>query len=146
MGWSFFSPYEDCEAALITRINAATELLAASLTMYQSDPIHNAILAAQARFGLVYIIFDRRQQFLADPRLIELQDAGVIVLLDKHERSCRSQYILIDQYWLLTGTYLYTYTFNDIYASNLMTLAYNAEYMDFMDDFVYHLDHSELLT
>jgi len=146
MGWVYFSPYDDCEARIIERIDAATEYVAGLIYKYESGPIHTALLNAQARTGYVYLIFDRRQQFLEDTRFAELVDAGAIVLLDKFCRQVRSQYLMIDGTHTLSGSYLYTHTFRDHYASTIDFVTGGSELDLYSADWNYHYEHSELWT
>jgi hypothetical protein len=144
MAEAYFSPYDDCEAAIVSLLSYASSYVIGAMNMYQSDPIHKAILAAHARTSITYLIFDRRQQFLADPRLQELQDAGVVVMLDKHERSIRSQYLIQDDAYVMTGSYLYTYPYKLKYASDLTWIQDPFTLGQYYNDWLYHYNHSVL--
>ena len=137
-----FSPYDDIEARLVTEISAAEYFLYGILNMYQSEPIHNALCARAAAGCDMQLIFDPHQQFLANPRLDELQAAGAVVYLDKHERSIQSQYLVYYPHRIATGRHLFTYTHDLIYASDAL-IETNIPAEDFYEaDFFYHLEHS----
>jgi hypothetical protein len=138
-----FSTYENQQDTIIGAINGATTLVYGLINLYQSEPIHNAILAAKARDLDVQFIFDRRQQFLANPRLDELVAAGIPVYLDKFERSIRSQYILINDRYVLGGNYLFSYPYNTIYASDSFMLTDVLTFPEYLDNWTFHMEHSE---
>ena len=141
-----FSPDGGCEQLIIDTINAADFNINALLFMYQSGPIHTAMLAAVVRGATVELIFDRRQQFLVDLRIQELVAAGATCYWDKHEKSVRSQYLFTDMGVLLTGSYIWCYTSEIRYAENLIATDDPSLTPLFSDDFEIHRAHSELIT
>lgn len=146
MPYAAFTPYQDVKQTIIDYIAASDTLIAALFYVYADGDIHDALLAAQARHGTVYAIFDRRQLYLENPRLLELQNAGIPVLIDNFCRSVRSQYLVIDDYFVLSGSYLYTHTFDAHYASSIsITFTYDT-YLAYLDDWLYHYDHAVIWT
>jgi len=141
-----FSPDGGAEQLVIDTINAADFYIFALLNMYQSGPIHTAMLAAVVRGATVELIFDRRQQWLADLRIRELIDVGAVCYWDKHEKSVRSQYLLTDMGITLTGSYLYCYTSELRYAENLIATDDSSIASLYYADWLVHQAHSELIT
>ena len=142
--YAFFTPGTDPKTQIITSINAAESLIAGFFQVYADGDIHDALVAAQARMGYVFAIFDRRQQFLEDTRLKELQDAGVVVLIDNHCRQLRGNYLVIDDYWVITGSYLYTGVYDAHYASQISIIDAFTIYDLYLANWVEHYDHSDL--
>jgi len=141
-----FSPNAGIEAFIVQHINAATATISGLLNMYQSGPIHTAILAKRAAGKTVKLIFDRRQQFLANPRIMELIAAGASCYWDKHEKQIHSQYLIIDNGIVLVGSYLYCYTSEIRYADVILHIDQPYFALNFTTNFNAHLAHSELIT
>ena len=146
MGYSFFSPGLSARNAVLNRINNANDFVIGLLNSYESGEIHLAMLEAQDRTGLVYLIFDRRIPFLQGPRLDELLDHGAVPLVDTSCRRVFSQYLIIDEFWIVSGSYLYSHLYDDHYTSDLNLLDYSNEYTLHSNDWNYHYDHSQLYT
>ena len=139
---AYFSPNGGAEAALIAAIDAAEIGVFGLLNMYQSGPIHEALLAAQIRVGGSIFIFDKRMLFQQKQRFIELLDAGALLYYDIFEKQIHSQYIIIDSYLVFSGSYLYTYTSETRYADNLIKFDDTDLYVQFAANFFYHMDHA----
>ena len=141
--WAYFSPNGGCEAAIIDNLDLTSSSVKGLLFMYQSGPIHAKLLSLLGLGISVSLVFDRRQQFVASPRITELIAAGAECHYDKIEKSIRSQYLIIDDGLILTGSYLYTYTSELRYAENLL-ISDDAELATpYCTDWQYHHDHSE---
>lgn len=139
----YFSPNDGSEAAIVNLINSAEYEITGCLYMYHSQPIHDSLLNALSNDIIVSLVFDRRQQYLATPRIFELTDAGAFNAWDKHEKSMRNQYLIIDQSILSTGSYLYTYTSDLIYAENLIITDLGIFINPYYNNYTYHYEHSE---
>jgi hypothetical protein len=138
-----FSPNGGCESQIVDRITSSDGDIQGLLFMYQSEPIHNALLAALDDARNVSLVMDRRQQWLANPRLDELIDAGGIVVFDKVEPSIRSQYLIVWPYYAFAGSYLYSYTSELRYAEILIEMYGEDSMYNMFDDWLIHYDHSE---
>jgi hypothetical protein len=142
----YFSPDGGAEAAIVTEINGAMSYVFGLINMYQSGPIHTAILNLAALDIPISLIFDRKMQFLIGPRLDELLAAGVVCYWDKHEKSVQSQYLLIDDMIIFTGSYRWNEQYNHRYASDLYHITDMYLYQDYYTDWLIHQAHSELIT
>ena len=142
----WFSPDGGAEAAIVAAINANMGWFKALVFMYQSGPIHDALVDYALTEQGVSIIFDRRQQFIAGPRIQELIEAGAVCYFDKHEKSVRSQYLFSEEGWYFTGSYLWTYTSEIRYAENLYFYNLIDDWQAYSDDWDFHQSHSELIV
>jgi len=146
MGTSWFGPNDDCVAKIIERIDAAYDALYGLIATYQLGPIHDALIAKIPDLDEMILIFDRFNALPGKPFLLELQAAGAVVMIDRHERSIRSQYLITSPRWTVTGSYLWAPNFADDYASDLQIMDYNNEWTKHVTNFLYHQGHSELYT
>jgi len=144
MAASYFSPGTAPKTQILTRIGASSSYVAGLLYSYEDGDIHDALVAAQVRTGLVYLIFDHRIPFLEKTRLNELQDAGAVILIDRFERSIRSQYLLIDDIYAVSGSFLYRIPFPTKYASALDVITDSGQFSDYYNDWQIHYDNSDL--
>jgi hypothetical protein len=140
---ALFTPTDDCQQAIIDGLNNASSQVQAVLAIYMDGAIHTALLNAMGNTGNVIAIFDRRMQFLEAPRLDALKAAGVEVLLDKHERAIKSQYLNIDDLYVYAGSYLYTYPYDLKYASSLIITDDVDIRLAFSSDFMLHYSHAD---
>ena len=140
----FFSPNGGCEQQICDRIHYETGDIEGLLFMYQSAKIHDELIIALGNGRNVTLVLDRRQQWIANPRLDELIDAGAIYLFDKVEKSIRSQYLISYPNYAHAGSYLFCYTSEIRYAEILVEMYCEWDTMDKMHyDFLFHYDHSE---
>ena len=138
-----FSPNGGCEDQICYRIQESTGDIEGLLFMYQSEPIHNELILALANGRNVTLVLDRRQQWIANPRLDELIDAGAICLFDKVEKSIRSQYLICYPNFAHCGSFLWCYTSEIRYAEILVEIYAEWDIMEKMHyDFLFHYDHS----
>jgi len=137
-----FNDINNLETQIIAQIDAATGTLRAMLNMYQSEPIHNAFLAAIARGVTLITIFDPHQEFLANPRLDELLDAGAHVYLDKHCASIQCEYLIKTNYQIITGRYLYSPVYATKYQADACFNLASTWYSLGLNHFNRHLAHS----
>lgn len=128
---------------IVDGIEAATSSIWAMLFMYQSGNIHQALLDALAREVSVHIIFDRRQQFIAGPRIAELLAAGAYLYYDKHEKSMRDQWITWDDQYIIAGSYLYDYTSEIRYVCSIFKTDDPNIQTEYYNNFFAHVSHSE---
>jgi hypothetical protein len=144
--WAYFSPNGGCQDAIISGLSVASNTVKGLLFMYQNELIHNQLLSILGDGISVTLIFDRRQQFVANPRILELIAAGAVCYWDKVEKSVRSQYLIVDEGLIFTGSYLYSYTSELRYAENLLVSDDVELSTPYCDNFAYHLAHSELIV
>lgn len=138
-----FSPNGGCEAQICDRIHYQTGDIEGLLFMYQSEKIHDELIIALANGRNVTLVLDRRQQWIANPRLDELIDAGAVCLFDKVEKSIRSQYLILYDDFAYAGSYLFCYTSEIRYAEILVEMYAAYDLMEKMHyDFLFHYDHS----
>jgi hypothetical protein len=141
----YFSPDGGCEEAIVQKIETNMGWLHALLFMYQSEPIHRALCDYAATDQEVILVLDRRQQWIAKPRIEELRDAGGLVYFDKTEKSIRSQYLLSEEAWYFLGSYIYTEQSNHRYAETLLFYNFYDDWELLEANFQYHLSHVEPL-
>jgi len=142
----WFSPNGGCEAQIVSTLGSTTGAVYGLIFMYQSELIHNKLIAVKGLGRTVELIFDRRQQFLIGPRLDELLAAGIPCYYDKFERSVRSQYLALSPRYVFAGSYIYTSQSELRYAEILMLSSVTNDYTLTKANWDFHKAHSELIT
>jgi len=141
----FFSPEGLCESVVVTCVEENAGFCHGLLFMYQSESIHQALCAKAALDQEVILILDRRQQWIAKPRIDELRLAGGLVYFDKKEKSIRSQYMIFEEGYYTLGSYIYTEQSQHRYAE-VMLWYNNPDDLALLEaNFQYHLSHVEPL-
>lgn len=103
-----FSPGSECRDAILRHLLGAQKRLDICVFTIADDEITRAILHAHGRRVAVRIISDDDKRFDAGSDVQQLADAGIAVVLDQSKAHMHHKFALIDQRWLLNGSFNWT--------------------------------------
>lgn len=137
----WFAPEDDCEAAIVEQFAAAKKSLHYQLYNFTSQPVADALIAAQERGVEVVILLDHTASLSPHCQAKRCHDAGCQVYLDSKHPISHNKIRIIDGKHTLGGS------FNDSAQAK-----HNAENLTLDDDksiaakfeanFQAHLEHS----
>ena len=91
-----FTPGDDCEAAIVRTINAASHRVHVQAYLFTDEAIARALEEAARRKLKVIVLVDKREESQRGSVVPELAEAGVKVLLDDHPAIAHNKTIIID--------------------------------------------------
>lgn len=104
----YFSPKGGTQAAIIQRIDAAETEVKVAAYSFTAAPIADALLRAASRGVQVHLVVDKRQPTAHSSQIPRLAAAGLPLRVDRKHHSMHQKVILIDQRYLLAGSYNYS--------------------------------------
>ena len=119
-----FSPHGGCEQLVVQTINKAQALILVQAYYFTAAPIADAVLAAHQRGVTVRVLVDKSQQNNPSrTQIYQLANAGIAVAIDHVETGCaHNKVIIIDDGYVLTGSYNWTVAAEKCNAENLLLI------------------------
>ncbi|WP_207431931.1 phospholipase D-like domain-containing protein [Sabulibacter ruber] len=105
---AYFSPGEDCLRAILQCINSAKSSLKICVFTISDDRISQAILNAHRSGVNVQLISDNEKLFDKGSDIRQLAQAGLKVKIDNSPNHMHHKFAVIDQKFVLTGSYNWT--------------------------------------
>lgn len=125
---AYFSASGDIESVVTAEIGAASTSIDLAIYTFTAENIQNALMDAAARGVTVQVVMDAGQTYtLEDQEVImnNLREAGAEVrTADGFQGGIlHHKFLVVDQHTVLTGSYNYTRSANEINDENLVVLA-----------------------
>lgn len=130
-----FSPGDECREAIIQRINAARRTLDICVFTISDDRISESILAAHQRSIKVRIVSDNDKSGDKGSDIYRLGQAGVPIRLDRSSYHMHHKYALIDDNYLITGSFNWTRSASDKNQENIILLDDESLVSEFAEQF-----------
>lgn len=140
---AFFSPKGGCTGAVVEAVNTAQTTLLVQAYSFTSEPIEQALIAAQKRGVKVQVILDKSQYDAKGATAKGLLDAGIEVRMDNKHQIAHNKVMVIDNAILLTGSFNFTRQAEISNAENLLVI-HNANLAAlYAANWKVHYDHSD---
>ena len=107
---AYFSPGDDCPAAIVRHLHAASRQIDICVYTITDDRIARAILDAHGRGVAVRIITDIQKVQDCGSDIERLQHSGIAVRTDDCGTLMHHKFALFDERTLLTGSYNWTHS------------------------------------
>lgn len=116
----WFSPGTECRDAILRHLLGARRSLDICVFTIADDELSRAILKTHGRGVAVRIISDNDKRFDAGSDIAQLADAGIAVALDDSKAHMHHKFALVDQRWLLNGSFNWTRSASTCNDENLV--------------------------
>ncbi|MBT9525069.1 MAG: nuclease [Rhizobacter sp.] len=103
-----FSPGTDCLAAIQQQLQSARRCIDLCVFTLSDDRITEEVLAAHRRGVALRFITDNDKEFDAGSDVARLRQQGVPVVVDRTDAHMHHKFVLVDEAWLLNGSYNWT--------------------------------------
>lgn len=103
-----FSPGTDCLVAIQQRLKSARKRIDLCVFTLSDDRITEEVLAAHRRGVALRLITDNDKEFDAGSDVARLRQQGVPVVVDRTDAHMHHKFALVDETWLLNGSYNWT--------------------------------------
>ncbi len=103
-----FSPGTDCLAAIQQQLKSARRRIDLCVFTLSDDRITEEVLAAHRRGVALRFITDNDKEFDAGSDVARLRQHGVPVVVDRTDAHMHHKFALVDEAWLLNGSYNWT--------------------------------------
>lgn len=130
-----FSPGDECRNAIIQQINAARRTLDICVFTISDDRISESILAAHQRSIKIRIVSDNDKSGDRGSDIHRLAQAGVPIRLDRSSYHMHHKYALVDDNYLITGSFNWTRSASDKNQENIILLDDQSLVSEFAEQF-----------
>lgn len=139
----YFSPHGGCTDAIVRAITAAKESIYVQAYSFTSQPIAEALVAAQRRGVKVSAILDSSNN--ADKSTSEdfIATGGVRTLVDSKHAIAHSKVIVIDARTVITGSFNFSNAAEESNVENLLVLHDPDLARKYLANWTEHESHSE---
>jgi len=139
----YFSPHGGAERAIVSNIETATESISVQAYSFTSPAIVTALVGAYKRGLQVEIILDKSQR--SDPRsgTGEVIQAGIPTFIDSRHAIAHNKVIIIDNHWVITGSFNFTKSAEERNAENLLIIDSRELARLYQQDWVQHVQHAK---
>lgn len=103
-----FSPGTDCLVAIQQQLKSARQRIDLCVFTLSDDRITEEVLAAHRRGVTLRFITDNDKEFDAGSDVARLRQHGVPVVVDRTDAHMHHKFALVDEAWLLNGSYNWT--------------------------------------
>ena len=137
-----FSPKGDCTKIVVDHINNAKKNIYVQAFSFTSEPIANALVAAYKRGIEVRAILDKGQKHAKKSEGIVLAKSGIPVQIDDKHAIAHNKVIIIDEEYILTGSFNFTFSAQQNNAENAICLRSKDLASIYLDNWKHHSEHS----
>lgn len=138
----YFSPRGGCTSAIVDALCTATTSVDIAAYQLTSEPIAEAIVAAQKRGVAVRVVVDRTQESTQSTTPSMLNAKRVPMRTDLVERIQHNKYAVIDRRKVITGSFNWSAAAETRNAENLIVILDEKTAACFSDNFQSHWNHS----
>ena len=141
-----FSPEGICQAMILDGISAAQKTILVQAYEFTNPVIGNALAVAAQRGVTVKALLDPLNLYHPASMLRTLLNGGVTTLIDARHRIAHNKCIIVDDLFVLTGSYNFTPQAEFVNAENL-TAVWQPDIVErYFDNWVFHEGHSTVPT
>ncbi len=139
----FFSPDGGAAQGIVDTLARAKETVVVQAYSFTSAPIAKALKDAHARGVNVQVILDKSQRTERYSGFSYLQHAGVPVRIDAQHKINHNKVIVVDNRWVITGSYNFTKSAESENAENLLIVDDPTLARIYTTNWLAHAAHSE---
>lgn len=104
----YFSPHGNCTQFIVATLGRAQKRILVQAYCFTSARIAEALVQAHQRGVTVQVLVDKRHHTFKKTQIPKLTAAGIFVAVDKVYGIAHSKVMLIDQLYVLTGSFNWT--------------------------------------
>lgn len=116
-----FTPGQNCELLIVNAIYAATNKILVHSYSFTSKPIADALIK-QYRKGIEIKVLYEPQQKPRSSQIERMSKAGIEVTPDILKGIAHNKVIIIDDRYVITGSYNFTYAAQNMNAENVLLI------------------------
>ena len=117
-----FTPVSQCTPGIVDAINSAKSSIFVQAYSFTSAPIANALVEAKARGVDVQVVLDKSQPTAKGSQLNTLLGAHIPVSIDQLSGIAHNKVMIIDDAYVLTGSFNFTNAADTRNAENILLL------------------------
>ncbi len=117
-----FTPESQCTPGIVDAINSAKSSIFVQAYSFTSAPIANALVAAKKRGVDVRVIIDKRTEETKGAKVKTLLTGNVPVLIDVVPGIAHNKVMIIDDAYVLTGSFNFTQAADTRNVENILLL------------------------
>lgn len=117
-----FTPGGECLRLIEKAIGQAEQQILVQAYYFTSSTISQALIAAHKKGVMVKILVDRSQLTQRGSQLKKLLQSGIVILIDKVPGLAHNKVMIIDDRYVLTGSYNWTRGAEHKNAENLILI------------------------
>jgi phosphatidylserine/phosphatidylglycerophosphate/cardiolipin synthase-like enzyme len=118
----YFSPGGGCTEAIVTQLDCAKREVLVQAYEFSSVPIAKALVAAQNRGVKVQVILDKSQSTEKCSALRIIRKSHIPIFIDDKYAIAHNKVMVIDQRWVITGSFNFTTAAETSNAENLLVI------------------------
>lgn len=121
---AYYSPHGDAAAAVIGVLNRARQSVRLAIYGITHRGVANALIAAKQRGVDVAVKADKRQSMGKSQKraIARLEQAGIAVEVSTQSRLLHDKFAVIDNRWVITGSFNWTFSAENRNRENLVIL------------------------
>ena len=139
----YFSPRGGATDAIITSVNNAKKSVLVQAYSFTSEPIADVLIQAHKKGVMVQVILDRSQQHQKYSCIDILAAGGVPLLIDASHAIAHSKIMIIDDKFVITGSFNFTKAAEERNAENLLIIHSEQLANQYIRNWQFHQLHSE---
>jgi phosphatidylserine/phosphatidylglycerophosphate/cardiolipin synthase-like enzyme len=139
----YFSPHGGCTEAIVKALAGAKESIYVQAYSFTSQPIADALVAAQKRGVKVSAILDDSNKTDKNTTEDVISTAGVRTLIDSKHAIAHNKVIVIDARTVITGSFNFSKAAEESNAENLLVLHDPDLARKYLANWTEHEAHSE---
>lgn len=120
--YTCFTPGENCTENIVNLIKQAKTSIFIQASIFSSEPIINAIIAAKERNVNIKILFDKSLWTAHNTTAAMLLEQEIPISLDKKVLLAHNNVIIIDHRQVITGSFTFTREAQEKNAENLLII------------------------
>jgi phosphatidylserine/phosphatidylglycerophosphate/cardiolipin synthase-like enzyme len=119
----YFSPHGGCTEAVVRAVNGAQKQVLVEAYSFTSEPIAEALIAAEKRGVDVEVILDKSQEQARGTEADLISESGIPTYIDSAYRIAHDKVMIIDGTRVVTGSFNFTKSAEDFNAENLLVIS-----------------------
>lgn len=139
----FFSPGGGAAQGIVDMLAQAKTTVLVQAFSFTSAPLAKALKDAHDRGVKVQVILDKSQRAERYSGLTYLQHAGIAVRIDAQHQIAHNKVMVVDNRWVLTGSYNFTKSAEFENAENLLVVEDSNLARIYTTNWLAHAAHSE---
>jgi len=137
----YFSPRGGCTEAVIAELAKAKQSVYVFAYSFTSEPIANALIAADKRGVETWAIIDRSQR-AERSSVDEIHEGGVVTKIDAKHAIFHDKVMVIDEKVVVTGSFNFTKAAEERNAENLLIIHDAILAKRYIKNWMEHAEHS----
>ena len=118
----YFSPKGGCTEAAVEAITATSKTILIQAYSFTSDPIAQALIAANKRGVEIHVILDRSQLIAKGSVIDSLHTAGIDIRVDEKHQIAHNKVMVLDGARVITGSFNFTRQAEISNAENMLVI------------------------